>query len=398
MTRALLTASTFPLRRGDGLPRFVYDLAEALTDHCDVTALVPGAPGVARRERMGRVDVRRFTYFLPRRAQRLAYGHGIPDNLRTSRLARLQVPGYFAAQALAIRSCVRREGIDVVNSHWLIPQGLSGALARGRSPRFRHVVTLHGGDSYMIRRLPFGRQLARFVLARADHVFAVSSNVRDNLDAVLGRESGAEIQPVGVRLDHFASGDALDRAESPFPDGYLLFVGRLIAIKGVEVLLRALARVRERHPGLGLVVIGYGPLEPALRQEAGRIGVADAVVFRGRQDHAEIGRQLRGCRVAAVPSIVDVDGRAEGMPSAVIEAMASGARVVGSEAGGIPDVIRHAENGWLCRPGDDEDLAAKLLAALADPSDSGVVERAQRTAEAFDWPRVAERYAAVFGA
>ena len=65
--RVLISASTFPLRLDDGLPRFVYDLCEALATHCEITALVPGAPGALKRERLGNVDVRRFTYFLPSR-------------------------------------------------------------------------------------------------------------------------------------------------------------------------------------------------------------------------------------------------------------------------------------------------------------------------------------------
>ena len=91
--RVLISASTFPVREGDGLPRFVYDLAQALAKFADVTALAPDAPGAAKRERMGDVDVRRFTYFLPRSAQTLAYGHGIRANMRESYLG---LPGFIS--------------------------------------------------------------------------------------------------------------------------------------------------------------------------------------------------------------------------------------------------------------------------------------------------------------
>jgi glycosyltransferase involved in cell wall biosynthesis len=344
---------------------------------------------------MGHVDVRRFRYFWPRRAQRLAYGDGMPDNLRRSWLARLQPPSYVLCAARATRALVRREGIDVVNSHWIVPQGLATALARGRAGRFRHVVTLHGGDSYLLRALPFGRRLARYIVERADAVVAVSSNVRENLDAVLGRPSGALIQPVGVNVARFRS--PLAPIASPFPDGYLLFVGRLVPVKGAEVLLRALPRVRAAHPGVGLVVVGSGSLEGSLRELAASLGVADAVDFAGRRSHEEIAAYLQGCRAAVVPSIVEADGRAEGMPSVVLEALAAGARVVASEAGGIPDTIRDGENGWLAPPGDPEALAARLLAALDEPPASPLLERARRSADALDWPRVADRYLEMFG-
>lgn len=391
--RVLISASTFPIRLDDGLPRFVYDLAEALAARCEVTALVPDAPGAARRERMGAVDVERFTYFWPRRLQALAYGHGIGDNLRASFAAKLQPPPFVVRQALATRALARRRGAEIVNSHWLLPQGLSTALARGRRRRFGHVVTLHGGDAYLLSRMPFGRSLARFVLGRADAVFAVSTNVRDALDQALGRPSNAVIQPVGVHVAAFrgAGGPA-----SPFPDGHLLFVGRLIDIKGVPTLLRALPAVLERHPGVGLLVVGYGPRERELAREAECLGVAHAVRFAGRRTHAEIAGLLATCRAAVVPSIVQEGGRAEGMPSVVLEALAAGARVVASRAGGIPDAVRHGENGWLFRPGEPADLAQKLLAALADDPASGVTKRARETAERLDWARVADRYVEAF--
>jgi glycosyltransferase involved in cell wall biosynthesis len=392
--RVLVSASTFPIRPGDGLPRFVFDLCQALAVHCDVTALAPDADGAAAVEQMDGVEVHRFRYFAPRRWQRLAYGHGMGDNLRASWLARLQPVPFVLCEALATRSLARRKRVDVVNSHWLLPQGLAAALARGRTPRFRHVVTLHGGDAYLLRRLPFARALARFVVERADAVFAVSSNVRDHLDAVLGRPSGAILQPVGVHVERFRA--IAPPVESRFDDGYLLFVGRLVEVKGVDVLLRALPRVRARHPGLGLVVVGHGPQEPALRRLADELGLGGAVEFAGRLSHEDVAARLQQCRAAVVPSIVREDGRAEGMPAVVLEALAAGARLVASASGGMPDVLRDAENAWLARPGDPEHLVDRILAAL-DVSDPHVVmQHAQRTAEGLDWSAVAERYLEVF--
>ena len=81
--RVLITASTFPVRPRDGIPRFVVDLAQALAKHCEVTVLAPDAPGVTKRERIGDVEVERFTYFWPRAWQKF-YGPGMLENLRTS--------------------------------------------------------------------------------------------------------------------------------------------------------------------------------------------------------------------------------------------------------------------------------------------------------------------------
>ncbi len=392
--RVLLSASTFPIRLGDGLPRFVYDLAQSLAAHCEVTVLAPDAPGAERRERMGDVEVRRFAYFAPRGWQQLAYGDGIGDNLRRSALARLQPPPYVACQALAVWRLVRERGIDVVNSHWILPQGLSSALARGSAPRFRHVVTLHGGDSYMLGKLPLGGALARFIADRSDSLIAVSSNVRDNLDAALGRPSHALLQPVGVHVEPFRR--PAPPLRTRLAGRHLLFVGRLVPVKGASVLLRALPRVRARHPDIGLVIVGYGPLEDDLRALARELDLEPWVEFAGRRSHEEIAGALQSCAAAVVPSIVEPDGRAEGMPSVVLEALAAGARVVASAAGGVPDTLHAGVNGWLARPGDPADLADRILDALQEPPDSGLLDRASETARALDWSRVAARYLEVF--
>jgi glycosyltransferase involved in cell wall biosynthesis len=173
-------------------------------------------------------------------------------------------------------------------------------------------------------------------------------------------------------------------------------VGRLLEIKGVAYLLRAMPRVLARHPGIGLLVVGYGERQQALRADAERLGIGSAVRFAGRRSREEVARSFRGCRLAVVPSIERADGRAEGMPTVLLEALASGVRVVATATGGIPDVLRHGENGWLCRDRDPEDLAEKILCALDDPRDSRVPHSARETARRFDWPRVAERYAEVF--
>ncbi len=395
MIRVLLSSSTFPLGIDDGLPRFVYDLAEALSARCEVTVLAPDAPGARHAERMGAVEVRRFTYFRPRRWQCLAYGHGIAANLESSVLAKLQLPPFLLAQAHAIRALVRERRIQVVNSHWIIPQGLSLVLA-GAASRFRHVVTLHSGDAYTLRRLPGGRALTRLLISRTDAAFAVASNVRAVLDEMLGRPSHAAIQPVGVHVDRFRRRPGVEPMPTPFPAGYLLFVGRLHEIKGVQYLLQAMPEIVRQHPGIGLLVVGYGPYEAVLRRAVEELGIAASVRFAGRRAHAEIIRYFHGCRVAVVPSITEQDGRTEGMPTVVLEAMAAGVRVVGSAVGGIPDLVRHGENGWLCREKDPADLGEKILLALADPPSSGMLAKVRETAERYAWSTVAERYVETF--
>ena len=164
--RILIAASTFPRSAGDDLPRFVLDLSLALQGHGHtVIALVPDADGLPAREQWAGLEVHRFRYFWPRRLQRLAYGAGMSGNLRRHPITWLQPLPYIWRLRAAARALAREARIDVVNSHWLLPQGLGVALARGHQADFQHVATLHGGDAHLLRRLPGGGGLARYTLS-----------------------------------------------------------------------------------------------------------------------------------------------------------------------------------------------------------------------------------------
>jgi glycosyltransferase involved in cell wall biosynthesis len=321
------------------------------------------------------------------------------DNMRASVLAKLQVPGYLVRQAGATRRLIREKNIDVVNAHWLVPQGLTSAWA-SRGGLAALVVQVHAGDVYMLRRLPVGRAIARYVVSRSAYVLAAGSHVRDTLDELLGFESGAVLRPMGADLEAFRpdaknvppSGD-VEAVEAAFTDGFLFFFGRMVEKKGAIYLIRAFPAVREQYPGLGLVLIGDGPEQPRLKQEVQRLGLERSVHFLGRRPRTDIVHHLHRCRAAVVPSIIDRHGETEGMPTVIIESLAAGARVVGSAVDGIPDVITHGRNGWLCREKDPEDLAAKVLLALREPPSSPMIRHAQAAGAHHSWKGVAEDYA-----
>jgi glycosyltransferase involved in cell wall biosynthesis len=119
----------------------------------------------------------------------------------------------------------------------------------------------------------------------------------------------------------------------------------------------------------------------------------DVVAFLGPLSHSEVVEHLHRASVACVPSIIDSRGETEGMPTVVIEAMASGLRVVGSNVDGIPDLLKNRINGWLAAPADSKELAEALRAALSEPSDV-ISQRAIADSAQHDWSKVADEYAA----
>ncbi len=145
----------------------------------------------------------------------------------------------------------------------------------------------------------------------------------------------------------------------------LVQASRLIAKKGVATSLRAFARLAADWPEAELVIAGEGPMEAELRALTGELGIGERVRFVGFLDEEELERLLRESHVFLHPS-EGADGDVEGVPNAMLEAMASGLPVVATRHGGIPEVIEDGVNGMLVAERDDAGLARGIERLLGD--------------------------------
>lgn len=157
---------------------------------------------------------------------------------------------------------------------------------------------------------------------------------------------------------------ATETLEPSSGDGYLLFVGRLRIRKGVEVLLHAIHRLRERYPDLRLRVAGSGEHRENLERVAQNLDLDLFVEFLGACSPDEVPDLMARSRALVVPSIY------EGMPLVVLEAMAAGLPVVASRVSGIPEVVQDGESGWLVPPEDIGALAEALQEILENPEEA----------------------------
>jgi colanic acid/amylovoran biosynthesis glycosyltransferase len=378
----VVVATTFPARPGDGTPEFVLTLARSIPDH-DVTVVAPRMPGAPRTEAIDGVRVRRVAYF-PRRWEGLA-ADAIMPTLRTRPWRAVEAPFLVGALLLATWREVRREGAAVVNPHWIVPGGLV-AVAVQAVTGVPYVVTVHGADAYTLRgRL--GRMVKRLVLRRAAGVLPVSGDIARSLDL-----SGAPVLRMGVDTAAIRAAVGVRVPE----DGLLLYIGRLVDKKGVDVLVEALARVDAAR----LEIVGDGPDRAALDQLAARLGVADRVCFSGKLPKAGVLAALARAQVAVIPSRVGAGGDMEGTPVVLCEVMAAGVPVVASNLGGLGECIDHGLDGLLVPPGDVDALAAALDKALTGGVDLAALGRAATATarRSLDISVVGAAYAKVFAA
>lgn len=318
----------------------------------DILVVAPRMPGAARDEVVDGVRVRRFRYF-PARWERLADGAILP-NLRADRTVALQVVPFMVAFTYAALRGLRRFRPTVVHAHWVVPGGL---VARALRPftRTPYVVTAHGGDAYALRGRP-ARRLKRLVLVRAAATVPVSDDIGRLLAPVAPMR---EPVPMGVDVSRIRA----DVGERRPQRGRVLFIGRLVAKKGVDILLQAVAEV----PDASLVVAGGGPLEFELRALVDRLGLAHRVELLGAVPRSAVMHELSRAAVVALPSQVGAGGDQDGVPVVLGEAIAAGVPVVASDIGGLAEYLVDGESGLLVPPGVPTELAAALTDALDNP-------------------------------
>jgi glycosyltransferase involved in cell wall biosynthesis len=213
-------------------------------------------------------------------------------------------------------------------------------------------------------RTAFYIALERIAARWTDRIVTLTDRgIEEHLARRIGRRSQYRSVPSGVptaALRAAAPSRSIARARLGLPEDAFVVagLGRLVPVKGFDVLIAALRPLAEAVPSARLVLIGDGPQRDELQVAARDLGVGGRVLVTGVT--SDITGWLAAADVLAAPS------RNEGMGRAIVEAMALGLPVVGAEVGGIPAVVADGETGWLVPPGDSLALAAALIELARD--------------------------------
>jgi len=257
---------------------------------------------------------------------------------------------------------------DVVHTH-TAKAGTVGRLAalvynvtRGRRRRAAVVHTFHGHvlSGYFGRLASAGARAVERLLARGtDCLVTLSDRQREEIVAGfrVGRPDRTTVIPLGLELEDLLALPAVapslreELALQP-SDVVIGYVGRLVPIKDLGTLIEAFADVAARHPEARLVLVGDGPVRPALERQVAALGLSSAVRFAGWR------RDLT--RLYATFDLVVLASLNEGTPVMAIEAMAAALPVVATAVGGVPDILEHGRTGLLVAPRRAGELAEAL--------------------------------------
>ncbi|MEM7415799.1 MAG: N-acetyl-alpha-D-glucosaminyl L-malate synthase BshA [Gemmatimonadota bacterium] len=288
-------------------------------------------------------------------------------------------PPYALALAVALNDAAKKHGLDLVHMHYAIPHAASAYLAKQMMALHRPlkvVTTLHGTDITLVGLHPSFHEITRFSILESDGLTAVSDYLKE--------ETVRDFSVPGTRIDVIPNfidtqvwrpdREPCHRAKlAPGGEKIAMHVSNFRSVKRVEDVVHVFSRIREKVP-TRLIMVGDGPDRPRAAALAQELGVHDDVVFLGKHQSTE---ELLSCAdLFLLPS------ETESFGLAALEAMSSGAPVVASDTGGLPEVVTDGEDGYLLPIGDVDGMGEAGIALLSDEDEHArIAAAARRTAE-----------------
>ncbi len=350
--RVCMLTTSFPRHQGDFAGVFVYNLARILSKRrVEVEVIAPHDDHLPRQETWDRVHIHRFIYGWPVGWQQLAYGEGIPNNLRHRPWAALQIPAFLAAFLMTARRICA--DCDLVHVHWAPLAWLGLALRRRYG--IPVVLSVHGTD---VRSIP--PFLIRPALARVDAVVASTPET----EVLLQRLGITEYHAIPLPIDEAAfqpgmgAGPVAEELGLRPGDDVVTFVGRLNEFKDPLTLIRAVPLVLAERPQTRFVIVGDGPLTEELQATVHQQGIEQAVHLMGAR--GDTGRFLALSKLFVALSPVE-----NAWSMTIVEAMHMRVPCIITWAGQTEQLFTHREDACLIPPRDARALATAIVELLA---------------------------------
>jgi glycosyltransferase involved in cell wall biosynthesis len=393
----VMVTTSYPRFPGDSVGTFMEPIARSVASRGhDVHVVAPWHPSITRASEEHGVRFHFYRYAPLAALNVFGYAAAMRADVSLRGAAYIVAPLALAAGWRMARTVARRHRASVMHGHWVIPGGLTAALA---APAVPLVVSLHGSDVYVAETFAPARLAARHTFRAAGFVTACSDDLRTRAVA-LGADPGRiETVPYGVDVSRFTPNAAVRsarRRELQIASDMPLCVaaGRLVRKKGFEYLIDALRDV----PGTILAIAGEGTLAAELHARAETNGVADRVRFLGNQTQDSVAEYLAAADMICVPSVRDDSGNVDGLPNVVLEALASATPLITTTAGGIGGTVEHDRTALVVPERDPRAISAAMIRLTASPGLAREIGTAGRALvqSHFGWERAGERFEAAY--
>lgn len=335
-------------------------------------------------------EIHFITYAMPFRLPRYVENVFFHE-VEVPRYPLFDYPPYSLALAVAMQNTAERRALDLLHVHYAVPHATSAWLATeimgAGAPRV--VTTLHGTDITLVGRDPSYFAVTRFSIGKSDGITAVSEYLkRETVDRFNVPPDRIEVVPNFVDLGHYRR-DIEPCHRKRFAteaEKVIMHISNFRSVKRVTDVVRVFAGIARERPAR-LVFIGDGPERGSTQQMAEQEGVADRVVFLGKQDSV--------AEILACADLFLLPSESEAFGLVALEAMACGVPVVGSRVGGLPEVVVEPA-GRLEAVGDVRAMTAAGLEILEEPRWKEASAAARERAAVFAADVVVPRYEAYY--
>ncbi|KQL53726.1 N-acetyl-alpha-D-glucosaminyl L-malate synthase [Heyndrickxia shackletonii] len=282
--------------------------------------------------------------------------------VEVNQYAVFQYPPYDIALASKMAEVVKRENLQILHVHYAIPHAICAILAKQMAGTdVKIVTTLHGTDITVLGYDPSLTDAIRFGIEKSDYVTAVSKALVGQTNELIQPQK--EIQTVYNFIDERVykkvNSNHLREEYGILPnEKVIIHVSNFRAVKRVQDVVKAFAKISKSIPAK-LLLVGDGPEMTVVCRLVNELNLSNRVLLLGRQDNLE--------ELYSISDLKLLLSSKESFGLVALEAMACGVPCIGTNIGGIPEVIKDGKNGYICEVGDIEAIAEKALYLLTDP-------------------------------
>lgn len=357
---------TFPKYKEDSIAAFMHSFVMGLkkAGH-DIVVLTPYSSGL-RKESFG-YKIVSYKYIWPGKFHLLGYSSDLKEGMK------LKPKIYFLAPLLLLFGIIRlyklckKEEIDVISSHWILPNGLIAAVV-SRMIGIPYIVTLPGSDVFVARKNWLFRSLAIYAANGASTVVADSPKFLEILESLSPKIRNSEIIPYPVDINNFkplrVNANPLRKSIGLSNDSIIvLSVGRLVQKKGFKYAIMACSKLMHKNKNIYQVIVGDGDLRKELESLVSKLELKKRIIFVGNIERSELVLYYNMADIFVMPSIKDKDGNIDDQPVSLIEAMSCGKPIVATNFPGISLTVADGRNGFLT-PQKNTEAIKKALEKL----------------------------------
>lgn len=388
--KILHIVTAFPRNEGDIITPWLVEMLRHYPEHGLEAEIFTSSYQGLGDQVVHSLPVHRFRYFF-KRWENLTHEETTPDRMKRSLLYKILPAFYLMGGMIGIVKLLRKNQYDAVHVHWPLPHAVFGWVAKTFFG-LPVVTTFYGVELRWVKRsLPLLKGFLAWSARMSHRVVAISNYTAKEIRELA--DVPVEIIPYTISLP-----ENLDFSQPQASPRIILSVSRLVERKGIIYLIDALKYLPQEME-VHLAIIGDGPERERLKERALSQNLGRKISLPGWVSEAELESAYRNASVFVLPAIIDSKGDTEGLGVVILEAMNYKVPVIGSDLGGITDIIIDEETGLLVPEKDPQALAGAIIRILTDEDlRTKVVEGAYRHLKRnFSWDNILEKWVGVYG-